>query len=263
MSAGRNGGVSIWLGDVAGASPGAVCVGLLVLLGVGYQNPQTPDLGRNNRYNAVFVELLGHSPNPARDLVDLGLSPELARYAGRPIYVPGNATRDPHFAGFFTTVTEVKLAAFHLTHPGRAVALAHRGATASMYLRPTGVSPPLGNQTIDSGAPPYYTACKAMTRGGAQPVALLLLVSSAVILMAVALLGEGACEIVKHLFQTSACDALILVFTIHGVGLLVVQAQHRNREGRARDVGPAAVDAKLTPAPTAVSVCEPAASVSG
>jgi len=39
-------------------------LGLLVLLSVGYLNPQTPGLSRNNRYNAVFVELLGQTPVP-------------------------------------------------------------------------------------------------------------------------------------------------------------------------------------------------------
>lgn len=252
-----------------GRIPGAACAALLIVLSAAYLRDQPADLEHDNRYNAVFVELLGHSTNPRRDLVDLGLSPELARYAGKPIYVPGNATHDPAFAGFFSKVTEFKLASFYLTHPGRALALAHRGATASMYLRPVGVSPPLGNQTLDSGAPPYYTACKlclystisqqtrgasaillpalwlaalaaalALLRRGARdptgrPVAivLLLLLSFAVISMAVALLGEGEFEIVKHLYLTSAIDALITVLTIHAAGLLACRAR-RSRTSR-------------------------------
>lgn len=248
-----------------GRLPGAVCALLLVVLSVVYLHDQPAGLARNNRYDAVFVELLGHSHNPGKDLVDLGLSPALAKYAGLPIYSPRNATRDPHFAGFFTTVTDLKLARYYLEHPGRALALAHRGATASMYLRPTGVSPPLGNQTLQSGAPAYYSACKlclystisqgwrsasgvllpglwlaavaaawALLRGrardtanGGLAVTLLLLVAFAVISMAVALLGEGAFEIVKHLYLTSACDAMTAVFTLHAVGLLISQRSRR------------------------------------
>src|SRR5262249_55625306 len=35
-----------------------------------------------NRYNTVFYEILGHSPDPAADAAALGLDPSYARYAG-------------------------------------------------------------------------------------------------------------------------------------------------------------------------------------
>ena len=223
--------------------------------------------------------------DPARDLKDLGLSTELARYAGRPIYVPRNATHDPHFAGFFSHITERRLATFYLTHPGRTLALFHRGATASMDLRPYGVSPPLGNETVDAAAAPQYAACKlcvyssvsqalrpasavlvpalwaaALVTGWALALgrrreetraiglSLLLVLAFAVMSMAVALLGEGEFEIVKHLYLTSACDALLAAFTVHGVALLV----QGRRLTRAAEPAAAVPESGCRPAATAL-----------
>ncbi len=253
-----------WRGRVHGA----VCAMVLIGISVGYLRGQPAGFERINRYNAVFVELLGNSRNPAQDLTDLGLPTELARYAGIPVESPKSATRDPNFQGFYDKVTEVKLAEFYLAHPGRAVELANRGAKAAMYLRPVGVSPPLGNQTLASGAPPYLTACRlclysTVSRafrpvsgvlypalwagalaaavallytsrrdksdaGGACGLAVVLigLVASAAIAMAVALLGEGAFEMVKHLYLTSVCNALIAVLSIQAVGLLIIRRRH-------------------------------------
>ena len=253
--------VGRWRGRV----PGAVCAVVLIGISVGYLRGQPVGFERINRYNAVFVELLGNSRHPAQDLADLGLPTGLAKYAGIPVYSPRNATRDPNFQDFYDKMTQTKLAEFYVTHPGRAVELANRGAKAAMYLRPVGVSPPLGNQTLASGAPPYFTACRlclystasqasrsasgliypalwagalaaafallftarrdTSSAGGTSglAVALIGLVTSAATAMAVALLGEGAFEIVKHLYMTSVCNALIAVLSIQAAGLLIIR----------------------------------------
>lgn len=254
--------------------PALVALGLLALAG-NYLRAQPEGLTQDNTYNAVFVELLGHTSNPAADLRALGLDPGLARYAKRPIYARGNATQDPRFNGFFTKVGHRKLAEFYLEHPAAAAALAHRGATASMELKPRGVSPPLGNQTKSSGARPYSSSCKLCVystiswrlRGGSailvpalwlaalalavalaasalrgRPVrrlqergfaalaaVLAMLLASAVLSMAIALLGEGEYEIVKHLYLTSVSNALLVVLVVHAIGLLLVARRERKR----------------------------------
>jgi hypothetical protein len=248
---------------------------VLVVLAGGYLRQQPEGLSRVNTYNAVFVELLGHSPTPEADLRELGLDPELARYKGLAVEVHGNALKDPRFAGFFTKVGHGKIAVFYLHHPGRALALAHRGATASMELKPRGISPPLGNQTAASGAKPYSSSCKLcvystisegwraasaflvpalwlaalvlipalslrrrsrsrveapdLPRGSDDGVAavLFLLVGTGLLSMAVALLGEGEFEIVKHLFLSSVSDGVLAVFAVHTVGLLLVDRLSR------------------------------------
>ncbi|MCU1673202.1 MAG: hypothetical protein JWN77_1315 [Frankiales bacterium] len=226
----------------------------VVLLAVGYLQQQPPGLAMSNRYNAVFVELLGSSDAPAADLRELGLDPALASYEGIAIYSPGNALRDPRFDGFFEQVTPARLAAFYVRHPDRALSLARRGAVASMELVPRGISPPLGTRTLASGAEPYADTCKlclysGLSRGirdGAPvllpllwlaalavawrlwrtdglPAVLLLLASSAALSTAVALLAEGEFEIVKHLYLATVCNALLGVFLVHALGLLVTR----------------------------------------
>jgi hypothetical protein len=135
-------------------------VALVLATAGAYLRSQPADLDRDNRYNAVFVEILGHSHDPAGDLRALGLDPELARYAGRPIYLPHNALKDPHFGRFYEIVTHERIAIFYAEHPGRGLALGHRGATASMDLIPRGISPALGTETKASSVVPQYGTCK-------------------------------------------------------------------------------------------------------
>src|ERR1700712_1211513 len=232
--------------------PAAAAVVLLALGGT-YLQHQPTDLEKSNRYNAIFVELLGHSPNPVADLEALRLDPELARSTGRAIYLPRNATADPHFRGFYEKVTHRTIATFYAPPPRRGLALAHRGATAVMELKPRGISPPLGTQTKASGVKPYYSACKlclyssisrswlsasavlipalwlaaaAVAWGlqlrkrtglsvGGLTVCLLLLLSAAVISMTISLLAEGEFEIVKHLYLASVSNALLAVLIVH------------------------------------------------
>jgi hypothetical protein len=247
--------------------PACTAAFLLVVAGV-YLQHQPADLDKDNRYNAVFVELLGHSSNPAADLRALGLDPALAPYSGRAIYLPRNATDDPHFDNFYTTITHRRIASFYATHPGRSLSLAHRGATAVMELKPRGVSPPLGTQTKASGAKPYYNACKLCLyssvsrawrslsgllvpalwfaasasvwgllrrrRSGSPKeglaVSLILLLSLVILSMTISLLGEGEFEIVKHLYLASAGNGLLAVLIVHSLGLLAWEkfADHRS-----------------------------------
>ncbi|HSP36891.1 MAG TPA: hypothetical protein VLR26_03975 [Frankiaceae bacterium] len=248
-----------WIGRLLPAVASVV----LVVSAVGYVRSQPAHLDESNRYNAVFVEVLGHSANPAADLRSLGLDPRLVRYAGRPIYLPGNATKDPAFGDFFDRVTTRRIAVFYLEHPGRGLALAHRGATASMELIPAGVSPQLGTETRADSAEPVYDACKlclfsTVSRGlrGASALlmpalwlaaavtawavrrrpdrstdgiaaVLLLLLSVAATAMLVALLGEGEFEIVKHLYLGSFGNALLAVFVVHAAGVLLAERLSR------------------------------------
>lgn len=245
--------------------PGLCAVALLVAAGV-YVQRQPAYLDQSNRYNAVFVEILGHTDDPPADLRALGLDPRLAPYAGRAIYLPHNATKDPAFGNFFGTATHERIAVFYLQHPGRALSLATRGADAAMDLVPRGVSPSLGNETRADSPSPVYDACKlclystvsrglrraagvlmpalwlaagavvwrlrrvgesdraADADGGGTDglvAALLLLLAVTPLAMAVALLGEGAFEIVKHLYLGSVGNALLFVLVVHGAALLI------------------------------------------
>ncbi len=53
-----------------------------------YQSAQG-SVGSTTRYNILFLEILRHSPDPARDLAELGLDPGWVRYTGIPPGGPG------------------------------------------------------------------------------------------------------------------------------------------------------------------------------
>jgi peptidoglycan/LPS O-acetylase OafA/YrhL len=61
----------------------------------------------------------------------------------------------------------------------------------------------------------------------ALPAALALLSVLAAMSMAVALVGEGEFEIVKHLYLTSLANALLAVLAVHATGLLSVGRRSR------------------------------------
>ena len=77
---------------------------------------------------------------------------------------------------------------------------------------------------------------------------LLLVLAFAVVSMAVALLGEGEFEIVKHLYVASVCNALLAAFALHGVALLV--QEHLTRAAGAAEGVPGSGCRPAATAPT-------------
>src|SRR5688500_9033294 len=112
----------------------------------------TPRYMREWTYEvAVFWEILGHSPDPARDLQALDLDPALVRYAGLHVWSPGAPSiYDPKFrSSFLDRMSFRRIARFYLTHPKRAWALFDRVAGQALVGRP-----PLGNYEQSTGVPP-------------------------------------------------------------------------------------------------------------
>lgn len=101
-------------------------------------------------YHSVFMELLVTSPHPGRDLSDLGLDPELARYAGVTAYAPDAPLAVPAFRhAFFERFGYASLLRFYLSHPGRLLARVRRAGRFAFQLRPGN----LGNFDQASGRP--------------------------------------------------------------------------------------------------------------
>ena len=77
------------------------------------------------RYNALFYGILKDSPNPAQDLLDLGLNPDLAVDAGKHAFLPeeeyakyvplSETTRKE----FYSKISNFDLVWFYITHPQR------------------------------------------------------------------------------------------------------------------------------------------------
>jgi hypothetical protein len=101
-------------------------------------------------FNAVFRELLPNSPDPRRDLAELGLSPDLSRLAGISGFSPEAPVADDHFQRVFGHVTYRTLAAFYATRPARIWRALERGAGQAFEMRPFR----LGNYARETGEPP-------------------------------------------------------------------------------------------------------------
>jgi hypothetical protein len=102
-------------------------------------------------FHNVFRELLPHSPDPAGDLKELGLDPDLREYSGMHAYMANAPIRDPGFqARFFSRFGYRKLLGFYLRHPGRLGDRLRRAAPGAFRLRPSY----LGNYDRAAGFPP-------------------------------------------------------------------------------------------------------------
>ena len=120
----------------------------VVLLSIAYSRSTPSLLQRTYVFNAVFRELLSRSPEPAKDLAELGVSPELVRFVGYSGFEPDAPVTDPRFQETFR-VGYGDLARFYLSHPGRLWKMFDRGAEHAFEMRPWG----LGNYTRESGRP--------------------------------------------------------------------------------------------------------------
>ncbi len=102
----------------------------LILLGVVAYYPiqlnfHNRSIGELTKYNSVFYGILKDSPDPAADLIDMGLDPDMAVEAGKHAflaagdysqYAPGAAlTRSE----FYSQVSNLDLIEFYITHPAR------------------------------------------------------------------------------------------------------------------------------------------------
>jgi hypothetical protein len=80
---------------------------------------------KSTLYNSIFYGLLMDSPDPKKDLIDLGLNPDLVVDKGKHCfldekeytkYYPYNEITDKEF---FSKISSFKIAKFYLTHPNR------------------------------------------------------------------------------------------------------------------------------------------------
>lgn len=107
-------------------------------------------------FHSVFKDLLPQSPDPARDLAELGLDPSLLRYSGMHAYMPGAPLSEPLFQRqFFDRLGYGRLGLFYLRHPARFFDRIRRAAPAASRMRPA-----LGNYEKKSGFPPRTVTTK-------------------------------------------------------------------------------------------------------
>jgi len=83
------------------------------------------DISKDTQYDSVFYGILKDASNPAQDLIDMGLNPDLAVDAGKHSflekgeyikYVPHSQITQEEF---YSKMSNAKLVKFYLTHPSR------------------------------------------------------------------------------------------------------------------------------------------------
>lgn len=102
---------------------GILCL-MMIIYPVGFSLVNR-SINQETQYNAVFYGILKDSPNPARDLLDLELNPDLAVDAGKHAFLPREeyVKYIPHSQlteeQFYSRMSNGKLIKFYLAHPAR------------------------------------------------------------------------------------------------------------------------------------------------
>lgn len=224
----------------------ALAVAAVLVAGTSaYLHDQPTRFATQNDYAAVFVEMLPHSPDPAADLRALGLPEEWAASSGVPIGAPGSAANSPAFAGFGERAGLGDRLALYARDPVRLLPALGRGVRAMAVLR----ADYLYSYPADAGRGPGRQECRVCvlqtawtTAFAATPNVLLIVLGLAVgvcllaarvarddprtraaggagVFLAVgaagqfwvALLTDGASDLVKHLVVADFSVALVLV----------------------------------------------------
>lgn len=245
----------------------ALCGALVICGGLSFQLRPT-ETSQENLYNAVFFDLLKHSPTPARDASSLGLDPSLVRYAGTYAFQPGAPLADPAFQrAFYGRTSYGKLLIFFVSHPDRLKALISRSSRSAFVLRPDY----LGNFTFSKNRRPYaqshslawWTWLQGRIPGSVPSVGLAILlplviagaafwkgdrrlraVAGVVVLFVglaaleflIVVVGEGEYELIKHLFEFHVLLDSSIALSVVLVGGLVAPLLHRSgsRKGEVR-----------------------------
>ena len=134
------------------------CAGVAVCLFSGsvvfYTLKSDEIITKPSYYISVFYEILRFSPDPRRDLTELGLDPDLAKYTGTIPFALESPKNDPDFQrAFFDRMSFGRVIRFHLRHPVRFLGAMERSARYAPLLRPA-----LGNYEKSAGHPPFTTS---------------------------------------------------------------------------------------------------------
>ena len=214
---------------------------------------QPEHLKRANLYNAVFFDLLAHSPTPEEDMRALGIhDPQYVGLIGKPVYAPPSSIIFlPEFErGFYEKIGYGRIVTFYVQRPRRFWNLISRISQSAYAIRPEG----LGNFERGVGLfqrrtfsqwsrlreilfprSPWLLVAVFLLSGGAavakfiwfdrdrrdrnlSALHVVLIVLAALQFLAAAI-GEGEYEIVKHLLLFNALfDWLLAILALYGAG---------------------------------------------
>ncbi|CAM5540546.1 glycan biosynthesis hexose transferase WsfD [Leifsonia shinshuensis] len=225
--------------------PALVAVVILVGATGAYAVSQPKRFSELNLYNAVFVEMLPHSPDPKADLAWLGLPANFASSSGTTVASPNAAIYDADYPEFLQKVSQEKIVLFYLAHPDRLVSMADRGLDAIAHP----VLGYIGSYTAGSGHKPWakehrFPLIEGISVVFAAVPLLILVVQLVTLILGIAvasrrrlgpartafgaatvffvialwlqfwtvMLSEGESEIYKHMIVTTFMSSLCLVW---------------------------------------------------
>lgn len=116
--------------------PAAAMCAVIVCSTVVFAGGQAAWLKEVYHVHQVFLTILPGSPTPEKDLRELGVAPQMAKYADKSFLDVTGPTSSPHYEQFLDTVDDGDILAFWARHPGRAAALADDGLYALAGARP-------------------------------------------------------------------------------------------------------------------------------
>jgi hypothetical protein len=231
----------------------------LIALGWRFYRSAQASSGWVTRYNVLFMELLPSSPDPRRDLEELGLDPGLARHSGVSAWVPESPARFPEVRAHLDPRSgKTSPRMLFLRHPERLLPVLGKYLNVSYALQPRD----LGHFARESGAPalarargawsslrrhlsgvPWlvvflggtlaaaaWSRFRAGPRGRLACESLAVLVAMASGAFLVAALGDAGIEPPRHLFAFQAMCDLILIADV----VWIVQALVSRRTASAR-----------------------------
>ncbi|MFF5794691.1 hypothetical protein ACFY5D_21820 [Paeniglutamicibacter sp. NPDC012692] len=121
--------VSEW-GAVRRFAPAFIALVLLGSFTLTFSKAQPERFTELNLYNAVFTEMLPHSPTPEEDLEWFGLDPSFIESKGTTVASTNAAVYNSLYEQFFKKVSLSKIGVFYVTHPDRLPSMATRGLQA-------------------------------------------------------------------------------------------------------------------------------------
>lgn len=261
---------------------GVLAIGLVAGSAAYYETTPREDIHDVGLYHSVFMDLLPTSPDPGRDLDDLGLDRSLLRYSGRHAYLPDSPLRNPTFRKqFFEQMGYARLMLFYGRHPARLLERTRRAARDAAQMRPL-----FGNFEKKYGFPPatrtkhfdWWSTPKSRTRPYALPlfaaffaatltacavrfrdsgprerlfrVALAVLVVMALLEFFVCAFADFLVDLPRHLYSFHAMADLVLMADLAWIAQRVSAGISRRRGGAgSASIGPA--ESGLTALPRA------------
>ncbi len=225
----------------------AIVAGVLGLSALTMSRSTPKELTNLNAYNVTFFTILRHDNDPKAALRHLGGDASLLRYRGTNAFMKNNGLADPAFEKFAKKFSYKSVVTYYATHPARAIGLFAEGSRAAFsaqprYLGTTVSTNPKTKQTFDcrfclvstithelrSAAPillPVFWIAGLVvawwlrrketvpSRGLGRLISMV--VAFGVTSFAVAVLGDGETEMVKHLATTNSFSALLAVLLLY------------------------------------------------